>query len=219
MAESHSLVLAREPARVAVVAVGIVSPLGFGLDETQESLRVGRDCVTPVTRFSVEQTRCKTAGQIPYDRLTSRRRNPRRARRWHRVAHMMSWAWEGARANARQWAVTSLSGGRGGGGGRVGLVVGRGFNFQGQGVERYVSQRTGATSDCIVSAEGRLTDGWARESRLQYRLESHDVERLNVGARYTPSLGRALNAPYRYTRELVDPLGGVQQIKQVDISG
>ena len=70
MAESDSLT-PRESARVAVVAAGIVSPLGFGLDETRESLQTGRDCVTPVTRFSVEQTRCKTAGQIPDGPLIS----------------------------------------------------------------------------------------------------------------------------------------------------
>ena len=38
------------PARVAVVAAGIVSPLGFGLAETLEALRAARDCVKPVTR-------------------------------------------------------------------------------------------------------------------------------------------------------------------------
>ena len=51
--------------RVAVTAAGVVSPLGHGMDETAQSLREGRDCVAPVTRFDVSRTRCKTAGQIP----------------------------------------------------------------------------------------------------------------------------------------------------------
>ena len=51
----------QNPRRVAIVAGGIVSPLGFGLTETLQSLQQGRDCVTPVATFSVEKTRCKTA--------------------------------------------------------------------------------------------------------------------------------------------------------------
>jgi 3-oxoacyl-[acyl-carrier-protein] synthase II len=50
--------------RVAVTAVGVVSPLGLGRAETLESLRAGRDGVTPVTRFDVSRNRAKTAGQI-----------------------------------------------------------------------------------------------------------------------------------------------------------
>ena len=51
--------------RVAITAAGVVSPLGHGLEETRRSLCEGRDCVSPVTRFDVSKTRCKTAGQIP----------------------------------------------------------------------------------------------------------------------------------------------------------
>ncbi|MFL6569148.1 MAG: beta-ketoacyl-[acyl-carrier-protein] synthase family protein [Chthoniobacterales bacterium] len=76
-------------ARVAVVAAGVVSPLGFGLEETAESLRVGRDCVTPVERFSVEQCRCKTASQIPDERLHELTGNSRKRQRLHRAAEMM----------------------------------------------------------------------------------------------------------------------------------
>ena len=77
-------------ARVAVVAAGVVSPLGFGLKETLDSLRNSRDCVSPVRRFSVEQCRCKTAGQIPDERLLAARDDaPRPRRRLHRASHMM----------------------------------------------------------------------------------------------------------------------------------
>jgi 3-oxoacyl-[acyl-carrier-protein] synthase II len=75
-------------ARVAVVAAGVVSPLGFGLDETLDSLRKARDCVTPVTRFSVAQCRCRTAGQVPDERLLNKQRDAR-AQRLHRASHMM----------------------------------------------------------------------------------------------------------------------------------
>src|SRR5947209_12216673 len=78
----------RKAARVAVVAAGVVSPLGFGLDETAESLRLARNCVTPVERFSVEQCRCKTAAQIPDDRLRDAAGADRKRPRLHRAAQM-----------------------------------------------------------------------------------------------------------------------------------
>jgi len=75
--------------RVAVVAAGVVSPLGFGLAETLDSLRKSRDCVSPITRFSVAQCRCKTAGQIPDDNLLASQGKAPRSRRLHRASHMM----------------------------------------------------------------------------------------------------------------------------------
>jgi 3-oxoacyl-[acyl-carrier-protein] synthase II len=76
-------------ARVAVVAAGVVSPLGVGLSETVDSLRQARDCVSPVTRFSVAQCRCKTAGQVPDDRLLASNDEGHRSHRLHRASHMM----------------------------------------------------------------------------------------------------------------------------------
>jgi 3-oxoacyl-[acyl-carrier-protein] synthase II len=75
--------------RVAVVAAGVVSPLGFGLAETLDSLRRAKDCVTAVTRFSVAECRCKTAGQVPDDRLLAGLNKSLRAKRLHRASHMM----------------------------------------------------------------------------------------------------------------------------------
>src|SRR5437899_2362835 len=78
-----------DPARVAVTAAGVISPLGFGLAETIESLRSARDCVTPVMRFSVTQCRCKTAGQVSESRLLSSHAQVPRSGRLHRASHMM----------------------------------------------------------------------------------------------------------------------------------
>ena len=50
--------------RVAVTALGIVSPLGIGADENAASLRAGRDGVSTVTAFDVSKTRAKTAGRV-----------------------------------------------------------------------------------------------------------------------------------------------------------
>jgi 3-oxoacyl-[acyl-carrier-protein] synthase II len=89
MTQSSSAAGERASARVAVVAVGVVSPLGFGVAETLDSLRQARDCVTAVTRFSVAECRCKTAGQVSDDRLLAHLNKGLRAKRLHRASHMM----------------------------------------------------------------------------------------------------------------------------------
>lgn len=47
-----------------MTAVGIVSPLGFGVAENENALREARDCVTPVTVFDTIKCRSKSAGQV-----------------------------------------------------------------------------------------------------------------------------------------------------------
>jgi len=89
MAQPGSATGKKDAARVAVVAAGAISPLGFGLTETLDSLRKSRDCVSPVTRFSVVQSRCKTAGQVSDDRLLAGRGEAPRSRRLHRASHVM----------------------------------------------------------------------------------------------------------------------------------
>jgi 3-oxoacyl-[acyl-carrier-protein] synthase II len=82
--------------RVAIVAAGVVSPLGFGLDETVEALRRGKDCITAVTRFRVDQCRCKTAGQLPDERLLEHThvQNSRKSKRLHRASRTLICALE-----------------------------------------------------------------------------------------------------------------------------
>lgn len=87
--------------RAAIVGAGVVSPLGFGLAETLNALREARDCVAPVTTFSVERTRCKTAGQIDDTRLIAKKFGGRRDRRLHRVSHMVISALDEALQQAR----------------------------------------------------------------------------------------------------------------------
>ena len=89
MAQSDEQKTTKNPARVAVTAAGIISPLGFGLAETLDSLHSARDCITPVTRFSVAQCRCKTAGQVADTQLLASRADTPRSGRLHRASHMM----------------------------------------------------------------------------------------------------------------------------------
>jgi 3-oxoacyl-[acyl-carrier-protein] synthase II len=103
MTQLSSAVGEKASARVAIVAAGVVSPLGFGLAETRDSLRQARDCVTAVTRFSVSQCRCKTAGQVPDDRLLAGLNERLRAKRLHRASHMMIQALKEVVTQAQQF--------------------------------------------------------------------------------------------------------------------
>ncbi|MFN2475558.1 MAG: beta-ketoacyl synthase [Chthoniobacterales bacterium] len=90
MPDTQSSIQRPAPARVAVVAAGVISPLGRGLEETARSLREGRDCVTPVERFAVAQCRCHTAGQIADELLDVEfTGTDKQRRRLHRAAKMM----------------------------------------------------------------------------------------------------------------------------------
>ena len=105
------------------------------------------------------------------------------------------------------------------GGERLRLAVGQRFYFEDQRVSLSEPLRSAATSDFLASAEGKLSDAWSLASLLQYNFDNSEVERMNVGFRYTPTLGHVLNFTWRYTRSLTDPTGQPTQIKQVDLSG
>jgi 3-oxoacyl-[acyl-carrier-protein] synthase II len=86
--------------RVLVTGVGIVSPLGSNTEENLRSLLEGKDCVTPVERFDVSKTRCKTAGQIPDGWLEYAFAAGRASKRLHRGARMAAAAMREARDSA-----------------------------------------------------------------------------------------------------------------------
>src|SRR3954464_12434095 len=73
--------------RVAVVAAGVISPLGHGLGPTKSALERGQDGVSAVSSFPTEHFGCKPAGQIPDDWLG--RGDGRLGKRLHRASRMM----------------------------------------------------------------------------------------------------------------------------------
>lgn len=79
------------PREVAVVAAGILSPLGRGMDATLAALKAGRDCVSEVTEFDVSKCRSSTAGQVDDSDLRSAGsgKSARAWRRLHRASRMM----------------------------------------------------------------------------------------------------------------------------------
>src|SRR6516164_542101 len=88
MPRINGLGVKKPQARVAVVAAGVVSPLGLGLSETLAALKTNKDCVSPVTAFEVTQCRCKTAGQVS-DHHLNEQLDGRKDRRLHRASRMM----------------------------------------------------------------------------------------------------------------------------------
>ena len=122
-------------------------------------------------------------------------------------------------ANQLTMALTSRSLDGVTGGERLSLAVGQRFYFEDQRVSLSEPLRSASTSDFLASAEGRLSDAWSLASLLQYNFDGQQVERLDAGFRYTPSIGRVFNATWRYTRSTSDPTSGLGQIKQIDLSG
>ncbi|MCC7328232.1 MAG: LPS-assembly protein LptD [Burkholderiales bacterium] len=99
------------------------------------------------------------------------------------------------------------------------LAVGQRFYFEDQKVylPGTTPQKAGS-SDFLVGAEGRLADAWTLIGLMQYDFGSSQLERFNVGTRYSPGPGRVLGLTYRYSRELVDQVGGQSELKQTYLS-
>lgn len=56
--------------RVVVTGIGVVTPVGTGVDEFWSSLKAGKSGIRPITRFDVENLDCKIAGDVKdYDPL------------------------------------------------------------------------------------------------------------------------------------------------------
>jgi 3-oxoacyl-[acyl-carrier-protein] synthase II len=54
----------REPRRVAVTGVGLVSPLGVGTTVNWEALLAGKSGIGPITRFDTTDYPCRIAGEV-----------------------------------------------------------------------------------------------------------------------------------------------------------
>ena len=100
---------------------------------------------------------------------------------------------------------------------RVG--IGQRFYFEDQQVTLGTTPQKAGSSDFLVGAEGRLSDAWALIGLMQYDFGTSDFDRFNVGTRYTPAPGNVLILIYRYSRELVDQIGGQSELKQTYLSG
>jgi LPS-assembly protein len=102
---------------------------------------------------------------------------------------------------------------------RFRLAVGQRFYFEDQQVNLPgTTPQLAGSSDFLVGAEGRLSDAWSLIGLLQYDFGTSQLDRFDVGTRYNPAPGKVLSLIYRYSRELVDQVGGQSQLKQTYVS-
>jgi len=51
--------------RVVITGVGLITPLGTGIEKNWEALMAGRSGVGPITRFNTDDFACRIAGEVP----------------------------------------------------------------------------------------------------------------------------------------------------------
>ncbi len=101
---------------------------------------------------------------------------------------------------------------------RFRVAVGQRFYFEDQQITLGGPPQESGSSDFLVGAEGRLSDAWSLIGLMQYDFGSSQLNRFNLGTRYNPGPGRVLSLIYRYSRELVDQIGGQSELKQTYLS-
>ena len=101
---------------------------------------------------------------------------------------------------------------------RFRVAVGQRFYFENQQVNLGGTPQQAGSSDFLVGAEGRLADAWSLIGLAQYDFGTSQFDRFNIGMRYSPGGGRVIGATYRYSRELVDQIGGQSELKQTFLS-
>ena len=55
----------QEQRRVVVTGLGVVSPLGTGVEKNWQALMAGRSGIRPITRFATEGFSARIAGEVP----------------------------------------------------------------------------------------------------------------------------------------------------------
>jgi len=76
--------------------------------------------------------------------------------------------------------------------------------------------RTGRSADVLAALSGAVLPHTYVDAGWQYNPRDARTERLNLGGRYQPQIGKVLNAGYRYTRDL---LGQIDVSAQWPLAG
>ena len=95
------MIAVKRKRKVFVTGMGVVSPLGPDVPETERALLAGKDAVSEVRLFDVSKTRCKTAGQVEEAWLLGALPRSRKASRLHKSARMVTLALREALESAR----------------------------------------------------------------------------------------------------------------------
>lgn len=84
---------------------------------------------------------------------------------------------------------------------RLRAAVAQRYYLAPQRVTLNTTARTRTSSDILAAVSGQISDAWNLDAIWQYNTSDNRGEKLNLGARYSPSLGRVVNFNYRFTRE------------------
>lgn len=90
---------------------------------------------------------------------------------------------------------------------RLAAILGQRFYFTDQKVGiPGESLRTGNTSDIVTAVTARLINKWNVDTAWQYNTDTARTVKANIGMRYNPEPGKALNLSYRYTKESLEQI-------------
>jgi len=98
----------------------------------------------------------------------------------------------------------------------VRAFVGQRFYFDDQrvGLTSTTPLRTSKTAPIVAGLGGQIAPDWRADVAAQYAWSDATLERLNIGARYSPEFAKVVTAAYRYAKETsVQP-----EIRQIDVA-
>lgn len=93
---------------------------------------------------------------------------------------------------------------------RLRFSLGQRYYFADQKVTLNNPPRQSRSSDLLLGVGGQLADHVSVDSNWQYNQSDDNTERFNFDVRYRPALGKALNASFRFERNMY---------RQIDVSG
>ncbi len=103
---------------------------------------------------------------------------------------------------------------------RMRFAVGQRLYFADQRVTLTETPRGANSSDLLFSGEGKLSDTFTAAATYEVNVNHRATQEFDIGVRWQPSLGKVLNASYRYNRETIDPAtGALTTLKQIDLAG
>jgi 3-oxoacyl-[acyl-carrier-protein] synthase II len=120
--------------RVGITGIGVITPIGTGVEELWAGVRTGVSAIRPISRFEPEHSASKIAGEIDFDPL--QHMSPKRARRLDRFSQFALVASQMALADA---GLTAEEAGCAGAGIYIGSALG-GVAFAEEQHAAYVTQ-------------------------------------------------------------------------------
>jgi LPS-assembly protein len=71
--------------------------------------------------------------------------------------------------------------------------------------------RSGNSSDIVAAMTAKLLSKWDVDAAWQFNTDSGQVEKSDIGTRYSPEPGKTLNLSYRYTQDFLEQINASAQ--------